>query len=409
MKHYKILLVLLVSTLLFACREENPAVFNPQDGIRLTCWDDVFESFWNGMNYSYAFWDVDSTDWDAVYREYKPRFQDLKFYNSQDSTTVIELFTEMTKNLIDHHYSLSIKDENGQIWEQIRPGYQEVKKREYYHDSFSEDALINTINTNGEKGRIKRNELKEAHVRIGDNYIHIYSYCIDNSIVYFRLNIFYLSNNINNLQIQETISNFFHLIKTIPDLKGIIIDTRNNGGGNLADMFYILSPLTSKAITFGYTRTKNGMGRLDYTPWSPMTLYPASSGHSYDEVLPQLQIERNIENIPIVALADVNSVSMGEITPMAICAFPNGCLIGERTWGGHGPLNGNFNDSYAGTFENSAFEVYTSTSLTKNLDGNIYEGIGLTPDIEALYNEDEFLNGNDTQLERAIQYINTGK
>ena len=55
------------------------------------------------------------------------------------------------------------------------------------------------------------------------------------------------------------------------------------------------------------------------------------------------------------------------------------------------------------------FEVYTSTSHTKNIDGTIYEGIGLTPDIEALYNEEAFMQGNDTQLERAIQYIQTGK
>ncbi len=68
-----------------------------------------------------------------------------------------------------------------------------------------------------------------------------------------------------------------------------------------------------------------------------------------------------------------------------------------------------YRDSYAGTFENDAFRVRTSTSETKNMDGTIYEGIGLTPDIEALYNETEFLNGNDMQLERAIQYINTGK
>ena len=72
-------------------------------------------------------------------------------------------------------------------------------------------------------------------------------------------------------------------------------------------------------------------------------------------------------------------------------------------------MNNNFNDNYTGTFENNAFYVYTSTSVLKNIDGNIYEGVGLTPDIEALYNEAEFLRGNDTQLERAIQYINTGK
>lgn len=409
MKHYKILLILLVSTLLSACREENPAVFNPQDEIIFTSWDDVFESFWNGMNYSYAFWDVDPTDWDAVYREYKPRFRDLEFYNRQDSMTALKLFTGMTENLIDHHYGLylrkiSEKDKNKiEVWARISPEDQEVEKRDYYHKPFSDPKLFNTINTNREKGRIEN--LCEGH----SSDIDIYSYCIDKSIVYVRLSQFTIESNLKNPNVRNTIVNFFKLIDNVPDLKGIVIDTRNNKGGSLADMFYILSPLTSKVITFGYTRTKNGMGRLDYTPWSPMILYPASDGKSYDPLLPQLQIKRNIENIPIVALADVNSISMAEITPMAICAFPNGCLIGERTWGGHGPLNGNFNDSYAGTFANRAFEVYTSTSLTKNLDGNIYEGIGLTPDIEALYNETEFLNGNDTQLERAIQYINTGK
>lgn len=406
MKDYKILLVLLVSTLLFSCREENPAVFNPQDEKQFTSWDDVFESFWNGMNYSYAFWDVDPTDWDAVYREYKPRFQNLKFNNSQDSTTVAKLFIEMTDNLIDHHYSIFLYKPDKQVWGGNVPGYNEVKKRKYYHEPFSEETLLNTININGKKGRIK-----DFYYGCSQS-IDIYSYDIDNGIVYLRLSHFTLFDNLNgdNPYIIKTLQNFFSLIESVPDLKGIVIDTRGNGGGALLDMFYILSPLTSKAITFGYTRTKNGMGRLDYTPWSPMILYPigmASSDFAEMEHIPA--VKRNLENIPIVALADVNSASMGEITPMAICAFPNGRFIGERTFGAHGPLNGNLNDSYAGAFENSAFQARTSTSLTKNLDGNIYEGIGLTPDIEALYNETEFLNGNDTQLERAIQYINTGK
>lgn len=106
MKYYKILQALFVSVLLLSCREENPAVFSPVDENRLASWNDVFKSFWNGMNYSYAFWDVDPTDWDAVYREYEPRFRNLQFDDSQDSITVKELFTEITENLIDHHYVL---------------------------------------------------------------------------------------------------------------------------------------------------------------------------------------------------------------------------------------------------------------------------------------------------------------
>lgn len=151
------------------------------------------------------------------------------------------------------------------------------------------------------------------------------------------------------------------------------------------------------------------MGRLDYTPWSPFILYPASKADGKLEYLKEIQIERNLENIPIVALADLHSVSMGEQTPMAICSLPNGCFIGETTWGGHGVLTDDFNDTYGGAFVNSAFYVHTTTSHTKNIDGTIYEGIGLTPDIEALYNEEAFMQGNDTQLERAIQYIQTGK
>lgn len=412
MKHYKILLVLLVSILLFSCREENPAVFNPQDQQEFNSWDDVFESFWNGMNYSYAFWDVDPTDWDAVYREYKPRFQNLEFWNSQDSVTVKKLFTEMTENLIDHHYNLTLKKGDNTEWFNINPGYEEVKKRGYCHNRFSEENIRYTVNINLEKERIKN--LVFGEIRNQDNSINfnIFSYEIDNSIVYLRLNAFKINSFFNNPQIIKPIQNFLQLIETVPNLKGIVIDTRNNLGGSIFDIYYFLSPLTSKAITFGYTRTKNGMGRLDYTPWSPMILYPVSmAGGDFtgmEEKFPP--VKRNLENVPIVALADIYSGSMGEITPMAIRALPNGHFIGERTWGGHGPLDSdNLQNHYAGTFENKAFQINTSTSLTKNLDGNIYEGIGLTPDIEALYNEAEFLNGNDTQLERAIQFITTGK
>lgn len=416
MKYYKIAWVLLLTALLSSCREENPSVFNPQDEDVFTSWDDVFESFWNGMNYSYAFWDVDPTDWDEVYREYKPRFKDLVFKNSQDSATVKALFTEMTENLVDHHYILTLllppdeKEEKG--WASIQPRLQEIGKRAYYHKRYFETDIVKTIEANGKKGRINMKDLKYAFVydEKGEFAMGIYSYCIDNGIVYLRLSAFSITDNLENTKVQETYQNFFNLIETVPDLKGIVIDTRSNGGGSIDDLFFILSPLISKEITFGYTRSKNGMGRLDYTPWSPMTLYPANrSANEYASYITELQIKRNIENIPIVALADLYSGSMAEITPMAICALPNGCLIGERTWGGHGSLNDNFNDSYAGTFENDAFRVQTSTSETKNMDGTIYEGIGLTPDIEALYNETEFLNGNDMQLERAIQYINTGK
>lgn len=407
MRHYKILMALMLSVMLFSCREDNPDVFNPEDELEFRSWSDVFESYWNGMNYSYAFWSVDPTDWDAVYRKYKPLFKDLKFGDSEDSATVKKLFGEITENLVDHHYTLQLLDKYGNAWARYDPGVSEAMKRDYFHSAFSEGVFMNAILINSGKGRITDFMNASATNEIG---MSIYSYCIDNSIVYLRLSLFGLLSNLNNSGVKKTLSNFFDLIDEVKDLKGIIIDTRCNGGGYLDDMYFLLSSLTTKEVTFGYTRTKNGMGRLDYTPWAPLILYPISqAGKDFEEmgIKEICGIDRNIENVPIVSLVDIWSMSMGEMTPMAISALPNGIIIGERTFGGHGPLNGNLNDNYAGAFANKAFSVYTSTSMWKRLDGKVYEGIGVIPDIEALCDEEEFVKGNDTQLERAIQYINT--
>lgn len=387
---------MIIGSALSSCRKSDPVIINPQDQISFESWSDVFESYWNGMNYSYSFWDVDPTDWDKVYNDYKPRFEGLEFGSSEDSLTVKKMFGEITENIIDHHYALILFKPDKTIWAGFSPGHSEIKKRDYYHEAFTEEDVVSAINANITKGRLT--DIKAATAENGQLYV--YSYCIDNSIAYFRLNAFSISQNLDNAAIKETIDNFYSIINDIENLKGIIIDTRGNGGGALADMYFVLCPLITEELTFGYTRSKNGMGRLDYTPWSPMILYPIEEDNP---------VTRDIKNVPIVSLIDINSTSMGEFTPMAISEMANGYVIGERSAGGHGPLDNDFDNYYAGAFKNTAFEVYTSTSMTKRLDGKIYEGIGIIPDKEVLFDESDFKKGNDRQLESAVQYINSLK
>lgn len=401
MRCYKFILILTLSVSLFACREEDPIVLNPNDEIEIhfRSWSDVFESYWNGMNYSYVFWDIDPVDWDDVYREYKPRFEGLEFGNAEDSLTVKKMFEEIAGNLIDHHYSLTLFDTNGEIWFGVDPGGSEVQKRDYYHKQLDKDDYLAMIEHNIELGRFTNGAFYEDESE--DDGLTVLSCSIDNSIAYFRLSRFSLSRHLGEESLVEVLDNFYGLINELDGLKGIIFDTRSNLGGSVADMYLLINPLIQENLLFGYSRTKSGMGRLDYTPWAPMMLYPIEPDDD-DELV----VTRDLKDIPIVGLVDIFSVSMGEITAMAISEMPNGYVVGERTFGGHGPLNNDFNDSYVGTFRNSAFEVYTSSSMTKRLDGKPYEGIGVIPDVEALYNEAEFKKGNDTQLEAAIQFIN---
>ena len=137
-----------------SCQDDNLDVLNPNDQKIFLNWSHVFESYWDGMNYSYAFWDIDPTDWDEVYREYSPKFDGLEFGVKEDSIAAANLFEEICSNLIDHHYTLALKDGNGKVWKKISPGKIEVQSRDYYHDKYSFEDIKNVIKHNEDLGRI---------------------------------------------------------------------------------------------------------------------------------------------------------------------------------------------------------------------------------------------------------------
>ena len=89
---------------------------------------------------------------------------------------------------------------------------------------------------------------------------------------------------------------------------------------------------------------KDGLGRLDYGPWVPCILAPAEN-------------HRKVE-APIVVLANLYSVSMSEMTSLAVSALPNGCIVGKRTFGGTGPLSGDFKFAYSGAWGGAAPFLY---------------------------------------------------
>ena len=196
---------------------------------------------------------------------------------------------------------------------------------------------------------------------------------------------------------------------------GIIIDLRGNGGGSVADLAPIIGSLAQTPTLIGYTRVKEGYGRLDYSEWSESWIDCPRTKH--------LKTPK-----PIVVLSDVYSGSCAELATMLIKSLPNGTFIGERTYGAVGGLYaGNASNVYhdlyySGCFgdpeyyENGpdpykndfSFYVYTSTfHMVDNNHGDV-EGVGVQPDIEVLYNRSKLDQGTDTQLDRAIRFIRVG-
>src|SRR6202034_3630800 len=91
-----------VSLLLAGCRKtisSSPeAADYPGDN-----YPDIFQSFWNGMNTNYVFWGIDTTNWDNMYTVYKPLFDQLSIFDSQDESLAEQYFDQMTQGLIDSH------------------------------------------------------------------------------------------------------------------------------------------------------------------------------------------------------------------------------------------------------------------------------------------------------------------
>ena len=187
-------------------------------------------------------------------------------------------------------------------------------------------------------------------------------------------------------------------------LRGVIIDVRNNGGGMVNDYRYVLgSLLPAGGFQIGYSRFKRGLGRYDYSPLIPFTVSTMEIEHEV------------IDDSPVVVLANARSVSMAESTCMGAKIMPNARLIGRRTHGGLCSLvsTEEFSLNYSGHIgveDKTPVYCYTPTMTFFDLDKQCLEGIGVTPDIEVALDTALYKNTKqDTQLDRALEYIRSGK
>lgn len=160
------------------------------------------------------------------------------------------------------------------------------------------------------------------------------------------------------------------------NMKSLIIDLRNNPGGNLStvcDMLDLILP-EGKIV---YTEDKNGK---------------------------QETIKSDAEhqlNIPMVVLINGNSASASEIFAGAVQDYKVATLIGTTTYG-----KGIVQNVYQLT-DGTSLKLTTSEYFTPN--GRNIHGIGIEPDVEVEYKYDEENPKADNQLETALDYLKQNK
>jgi hypothetical protein len=379
-----LIVIIFFTTITFSCRKNNSITYVPNPAN----FSEVYEDFWIKMNTNYVYWDIDSTNWDLLYVQYKPLFAQLNLQNSNDVKKSVGYFKEMTKDLIDNHYYISFQNVSV-IDSIINPALTRKQKTTSFHYPYSYFKIDTSY--------LDKNYLLGFDNSNSFNGVPLItlSGTINQNILFFSCNHFALfksyQSNITN-GVKPVLQYFFNKLNNLPiSIKGVIIDVRSNQGGDLSDFNFLLGRFIDKPLYFGYTQSKSGNGRLDYTPWIEAYVNPQPNAKQI--------------TIPIIVLADNVSASLSEAVVMAIHSLPAGKFIGEATWGATGPITSEevFN---AGQFTIPNFmSVQTSSCKFKYTDGKIFESKGFSPDITIPFNMNELSNGKDSQLEKAISLL----
>lgn len=156
-------------------------------------------------------------------------------------------------------------------------------------------------------------------------------------------------------------------------MTGLILDLRNNPGGNLSTVTDISRMLLPKGLIV-YTEDK----------------YGERSEYNCDG-------EKEID-VPMVVLINGNSASASEILAGAIKDYKKGTLLGTTTFG-KGIVQRVISLS-----DGSALKLTVSNYFTPN--GNNIHKVGIEPDEELKFDGDLYLEkGTDNQLERAKEIL----
>jgi hypothetical protein len=254
----------------------------------------------------------------------------------------------------------------------------------------------------------------------GQNGISVKYALLKGNVAYFHLSKFYLTSfmdesetefNMSNpatqhhvQQVKQVWQSWFDAVQQLHKsgtLGGVIIDVRSNGGGNMNDSKYVVGSLVpSGGIHFGYQRFKRGTARLDYSPLMPARVISMDAAH---ETITE----------PIVIMANCQSISMSETSVLCVKTLANGTFIGKRSFGAICALTGNDEHSfnyagYIGIDGVTPVFGHVPTMASFTLAGQLIEAKGLTPDIEVDLDVNLFkATGQDTQLDRALQFIRT--
>lgn len=299
----------------------------------------VFDALWQDLNNRYSYFREKSINWDSVRTVYRP-----KVNNNMSEIALFDLLAEMLFTLEDGHVNLQSDFDRSRNWTWFLD----------YPPNFNP-----TI--------IERNYLGADFRHIGPFQVQV----IDEKVYAYYGS---FANTVEDKHLDA-------LLELAEGKKGIILDIRNNGGGNLQNARKIASCFTEEPLFYAQRRVKTGPGQNDFSEWKMLRIEPRPG-------------KRYMGNV--VVLSNRFCYSAANSFAQMAKVLPNAILMGDRTGGGGGtPAYGELPNGWMYRF---------SATQTINIQGEQIE-FGIPVDVEvSLIQLDEHF-GIDTIIETALDWL----
>ncbi len=335
MKHsasiWKLIFIPLLLLPLFAgCIREEEFDNTPQGN---------FEALWKIIDEQYCFLDYKQIDWNAIHDQYQPLITP-----NMSSDGLFEVLGNMLAELKDGHVNLYSASNTARYWD----WYLDYPRN--YDEALVEQYL----------GR-------DYRIASGLKYT-----ILEDNIGYISYTSF--SDGIGEGNLDEALS-------YLAACNGLIIDVRNNGGGNLTYSTRLAARFTNERVLTGYILHKTGPGHSDFSEPEPIYVDP-SDGVRWQK--------------KAVVLTNRHSYSATNDFINAMRYMPQVTLLGDKSGGGSGlPFTSELPNGWTVRF-----------SASPHLDADKQQiEFGIDPDVKVDMTEEDKARGLDTLIEAARRLL----
>jgi carboxyl-terminal processing protease len=319
-----------------------------------------FEELWETFHNRYPFFELRNVDWKKQYDTYRPN---VTRETSDDE--LFGIFCRMLDPLDDGHVELKAKASGDGKKRYFNP---EPKPR--FWQEFTKRQIKQLFKTT------EKTLVASGFGRPAETQAWILHYCRSRAFGYIRI------LELEGIKKRRLTAALDKIGRDFKELGGIIIDIRNNPGGDDSTAIAIINRFCDRKRVAFHRKTKIGPGEDDFTALKTWHIEPQGGAQFTG---------------PIVLLTCDSVFSGGEAFALAIKQLPYVTIIGDHT-------NGIFSYQLEKKLPNGwryclSYQKYFSADMV------CYEGKGVPVDIKLLNKKADIENGIDPLLTRALKVL----